>query len=305
MSAQFQSNDFSGMNDPLGFIKKLWGDMQLPGMVTPTVSVDELDKKIQDLKTVESWLTVNMNMLKGTIQALEVQRATIATLKSMGESFAQQMQAGSASASASDSGDAGSVAAEHTGQHIRPEWPMPAANAHATSEMASKAGDPQDDEEAEDSEEDDLVDADTAPPDVPDASGGKTSKPRKTDKAADTATSFGSPAAWWELLQDQFKQAVSQAMKSDQQLSKTSDSRVNSGAKPATGRASPAKKTATSKRKPAASTTRTAPTATAKKTVVAKKTGANTSAKSTSVTSRSVNKKTVTPAKKTVRKKAG
>ncbi|MFD2270530.1 PhaM family polyhydroxyalkanoate granule multifunctional regulatory protein [Undibacterium arcticum] len=52
-------------------------------MVVPTVSVDELDKKIGDLKAVESWLNLNMSMLRGSIQALEVQRATIATLKAM------------------------------------------------------------------------------------------------------------------------------------------------------------------------------------------------------------------------------
>jgi hypothetical protein len=99
MSNPFSGSDIPGMNsmgDPLGFIKKLWGSMNVPGMVAPPMSVDELDKKIQDLKTVESWLNVNMNMLRGTIQALEVQRATIATLQSLGENFAQHMQQASA-----------------------------------------------------------------------------------------------------------------------------------------------------------------------------------------------------------------
>jgi hypothetical protein len=101
MSNPFSGSDIPGMNsmgDPLGFIKKLWGSMNVPGMVAPPMSVDELDKKIQDLKTVESWLNVNMNMLRGTIQALEVQRATIATLQSLGENFAQHMQQASAQA---------------------------------------------------------------------------------------------------------------------------------------------------------------------------------------------------------------
>jgi hypothetical protein len=79
----FRQRGASGMSDPLGWIKRLWGSMQVPGMVTPPMSLDELDQKIQDLKTVESWLNVNMSMLRGTIQTLEVQRATLSALQSL------------------------------------------------------------------------------------------------------------------------------------------------------------------------------------------------------------------------------
>ena len=65
------------MTDTLDFVKNLWGGMSvpgmgIPGMVMPTLSVEEINKQIADLKAVESWLTLNMNMLRGTIQALEV-----------------------------------------------------------------------------------------------------------------------------------------------------------------------------------------------------------------------------------------
>ena len=76
------------MNDTLDFVKNLWGSMSVPGITAPTLSVEELDKKINDLKAVESWLNLNMSMLRGSIQALEVQRDTIATLKSVGASLA-------------------------------------------------------------------------------------------------------------------------------------------------------------------------------------------------------------------------
>lgn len=69
----------------LEFMKNVWSGM--PGMVMPTLSVEDLDRKISDLKTVETWLSLNMNMLRSSIQALEVQRATIATLQSMGDSL--------------------------------------------------------------------------------------------------------------------------------------------------------------------------------------------------------------------------
>lgn len=60
------------------------GSNGVPSMVMPTLDVEELDKRISDLKSVEQWLTVNMNMLRSTIQALEVQRATVVAVKSFG-----------------------------------------------------------------------------------------------------------------------------------------------------------------------------------------------------------------------------
>lgn len=53
---------------------------QLP--TPPILNVDELDRRIQELRTVENWLSLNLTMLKGSIQAMEVQRATLATLQS-------------------------------------------------------------------------------------------------------------------------------------------------------------------------------------------------------------------------------
>jgi hypothetical protein len=78
-----------GVTDTLDFVKNLWGGMGVPGMAVPTVSVDDLDKKIADLKAVEAWLALNSSMVRGTIQALEVQRGTLAAIKSMGDAFAK------------------------------------------------------------------------------------------------------------------------------------------------------------------------------------------------------------------------
>jgi hypothetical protein len=58
----------------------------MPGMnqwIAPTLDPDELDKRIQELKTVQFWLEQNARLLGTTIQALEVQRMTLATLKTM------------------------------------------------------------------------------------------------------------------------------------------------------------------------------------------------------------------------------
>ncbi len=73
-------------HDPLNFMRNLWGNMgfSLPGMVTPTFDVEELDKRIKDLKAVEGWLRMNLSMLQMTIQSLEMQRTTVSTVQAMG-----------------------------------------------------------------------------------------------------------------------------------------------------------------------------------------------------------------------------
>lgn len=58
----------------------------LPGIgqwVAPTLNPEELSKRIEELRTVQFWLEQNARMLAATIQALEVQRMTLSTLKSM------------------------------------------------------------------------------------------------------------------------------------------------------------------------------------------------------------------------------
>ena len=52
-------------SNPLEFAQNLWGKMgfSLPGMVTPTFDVDELEKRLVDLKAVEGWLKMNLAML--------------------------------------------------------------------------------------------------------------------------------------------------------------------------------------------------------------------------------------------------
>ncbi|QNA87718.1 hypothetical protein G4G28_03140 [Massilia sp. Dwa41.01b] len=95
------SQNVPGMTDTLEFVKNLWGGMGVPGvgmsgmgsssLGVPSMSTEDLDKRIADLKAVESWLNLNLSMLRTSIQALEVQRGTLAALKSMSDSMAQAM----------------------------------------------------------------------------------------------------------------------------------------------------------------------------------------------------------------------
>lgn len=105
------NNSGDAFQDSLNFVKNLWGQMAVPGMPagmvmpTPSMSIEDMDKRIQELKTVETWLNVNMTMLRNTIQALEVQRATIATLHSLSSTMSQTMQGATAAASGAKTSD--------------------------------------------------------------------------------------------------------------------------------------------------------------------------------------------------------
>ena len=79
------------LNDPLGFMRNMWSNMgfSLPGMVAPTFDVEELDKRIKDMKAVEGWLRMNLSMLQMTIQGLEMQRTTVSAVQTMGKMAAE------------------------------------------------------------------------------------------------------------------------------------------------------------------------------------------------------------------------
>lgn len=65
----------------------------LNNWVAPTLNVEELDKRISELKAVQFWLDQNAMALKATIQALEVQKMTLATLKGMNVSMTEVAKA--------------------------------------------------------------------------------------------------------------------------------------------------------------------------------------------------------------------
>lgn len=59
---------------------------QMPSLsswVAPTFNVEDLEKRIEELKAVHFWLDQNSRALAATIQALEVQKMTLSTLQGM------------------------------------------------------------------------------------------------------------------------------------------------------------------------------------------------------------------------------
>jgi hypothetical protein len=182
------------MNNPLAsslsggfdFVKNLWGGLpaSIPGFVVPTVDLEELDKRITDLKAVESWLALNANMLRATIQSLEVQRNTIATLKSFGAGFSGTPgellgRLGKASAASAPGGYA--------------NWPNPGSAAKSAPKSAPAAVSPA-----------------AAPPAAPRNT--KTSRAKSTPAPADPPAVGLTPASWLGYLQDQFNQVAQAAI---------------------------------------------------------------------------------------------
>ena len=70
--------------DPFEIFRRLWGPLgvPVPGMAMPTLDPQEVEKRVADLKSVETWLSMNLNMVRFAIQGLEVQRVALAAMKS-------------------------------------------------------------------------------------------------------------------------------------------------------------------------------------------------------------------------------
>jgi hypothetical protein len=82
------ANDFTRLVPGFDFLQGLMksGGAAMPGIgqwIAPTLDPEELQLRIDELRTVQFWLEQNAKLLGTTIQALEVQRMTLATLEGM------------------------------------------------------------------------------------------------------------------------------------------------------------------------------------------------------------------------------
>jgi hypothetical protein len=68
--------------DLFEWMQKMWNPMSfpIPGMLTPTANIDEIQTKIRELKSVENWLTMNVGFVQMTIKTLEMQKAALEAL---------------------------------------------------------------------------------------------------------------------------------------------------------------------------------------------------------------------------------
>jgi hypothetical protein len=174
------------VTDPLSFTKMVPGFDFLQGLVknagaalpnvghwiAPTLDPEELEKRIEELRTVQFWLEQNARMLGATIQALEVQRMTLSTLKTMNVSLGdltESLKIRVPDPSASSDATSGAPAPAPRAASPRPA-PEPAPEPEAAPET------------------DDAPAAPTAPPGVID------------------------PMQWWGALTKQFTDLAASAM---------------------------------------------------------------------------------------------
>lgn len=139
------SADFAKLVPGFDFLESLVKNAgaAMPGVgqwIAPTVNPEEIDKRIEELRTVQYWLEQNARMLGATIQALEVQRMTLSTLKTMNvqmdalrDSLLLKMPADAAPA-APEAAQAPAASAPEAKHEPKPE-PKP----EAAAERASKA----------------------------------------------------------------------------------------------------------------------------------------------------------------------
>ena len=211
---------------------------KLGNWIAPTINVEELDKRIDELKAVQFWLDQNAMALKATIQALEVQKMTLATLKGMNFNLGDVANAFKLKAADTVFGGVQKVADKAAGA------------AQAISEAAAGA--------ADDAAEDAAGEADA----------GAAGKSRKKAKSSAQSAGVVDPVQWWGSLTQQFQQIAASAMK-DAAKQTAMDTTKNMAAGLAKGAFNTATGFAKAATKSVAASTR-APRATAKK--AAKKT---------------------------------
>lgn len=170
-----QSSDLSGnpLLASMEMMRQAWAGLAGPGGLAqslPTalpMNLEEFERRIADLRAVESWLRMNLSMLSSTIQGMEVQRSTIATLRSFVDK----------------------VSSMDTGAAAEPGQPTPLEIALGLKPAPKDSAAP--------ASRDSSADAPAAKPEA--AQADEPGAHEGLDNAARSASQ-----AWWSLLQQQF-----------------------------------------------------------------------------------------------------
>lgn len=163
----------------------------LGNWVAPTFNVEDLEKRIQELKAVHFWLDQNARALSATIQALEVQKMTLSTLQGMNLSMgdvanALKVKATDAMASFAHMGEKAAAKREPATAE--------ASTPFAGLEIPPRRGMPA---------------AEEPPAAVPEAPTG----PAQSDASATSKPGVVDPMQWWGALSQQFQTIAANAMK--------------------------------------------------------------------------------------------
>lgn len=178
-----QNSDLSGnpLLASMEMMRQAWAGLTGPGglasslPMAPPMNLEDLDRRIAELRSVENWLRMNLSMLSSTIQGMEVQRSTISTLRAFVDSAAS-MDMGALR-------DSGAASPLEVVLGLKPA-PKKAAAADANEDASAKA-------------------ANTA--------GAAATGAAAAESAQGMSEQMGAAAqsaskAWWDLLQQQFNQ---------------------------------------------------------------------------------------------------
>lgn len=80
---EYFKNPFLGNADVLHTAWQETLNKNQMGFKNSEQTIEELDKRINELKSVENWLSLNLSMLQNTIQSLELQRTNLQSLQEM------------------------------------------------------------------------------------------------------------------------------------------------------------------------------------------------------------------------------
>lgn len=252
-----QNSDLSGnpLLASMEMMRQAWAGLTGPGglasslPMAPPMNLEDLDRRIAELRSVENWLRMNLSMLSSTIQGMEVQRSTISTLRAFVDSAAH-MDMGMVR----DSGAASPL------EVVLGLKPAPKAAAKPASNPPPAQGKAQDEPAGKEAD----ASADQATPES--AMQGMS---EQMGAAAQSASK-----AWWDLLQQQFSQiaaatAASMPANPANPAAPGADPGADARGKPGESKAAAKTEAKASKpaaRKPAAKTAAKSAAKTAKKT---------------------------------------
>jgi hypothetical protein len=188
--SKMAAGGFGQMLDGVEMVKRAWSNFNVPSAMLPTVDLNELDKRIADLKAVEQWLNVNQSMLHNAIQGLEIQRGTLAAIRAFSEQAGMPSQMAAMAKAASPAPKASPFSTDGWPMKPRPARTDPEAEAKPA--QAAARTQPQERTQERTQEK----------PQAPDAA----------DAPALTASAPGiDPGAWWTMLQNSFSQIAQAA----------------------------------------------------------------------------------------------
>ncbi|WAI83975.1 MULTISPECIES: PhaM family polyhydroxyalkanoate granule multifunctional regulatory protein [Achromobacter] len=185
-----QNSDLSGnpLLASMEMMRQAWAGLTGPGglasslPMAPPMNLEDLDRRIAELRSVENWLRMNLSMLSSTIQGMEVQRSTISTLRAFVDSAASMdMNA------VRESGAASPL------EVVLGLKPAPKSAAKPSASDSARDAKPQDSSSNASSESD-----------AGNASAADSAGPGMTEQMGAAAQSASK--AWWDLLQQQFNQ---------------------------------------------------------------------------------------------------